>query len=95
MHSQLEIRGYKVELYVQDVGENAESNGVYDLESNEWVKKPVKGDIKPIGLNKYHIKDKAADIMTIIDDMYESLESTDDKHNMEEIGDDASYLWKR
>ena len=95
MHSQLEIRGYKVELYVQDVGENAESNGVYDLESNEWVKKPVKGDIKPIGLNKYHIKDKAADIMTIIDDMYESLESTDDKHNMEEIGDDASYLWKK
>lgn len=95
IHSQLEIRGYKVELYVQDIGEEAESNGIYDLESNEWIKKPNKEDVKPIGLNKYHIKDKAADIMTIIDGMYESLETTDDKHNMEEIGDDASYLWKK
>ena len=90
MHNQLEIRGYKVELYVQDIGEEAESNGIYDLESNEWIKKPSHDAIKPIELNKYPIKDKAADIMTIIDDMYDALSSTDDKHNIEVIGDDAS-----
>lgn len=95
MHNQLEIRGYKVELYVQDIGEEAESNGIYDLESNEWIKKPSHDAIKPIELNKYPIKDKAADIMTIIDDMYDALSSTDDKHNIEVIGDDASYLWKK
>ena len=33
--------------------------------------------------------------MTIIDDMYDALSSTDDKHNIEVIGDDASYLWKK
>lgn len=95
MHSQLEIKGYKVELYVQDVGEEAESNGVYDLESNDWIKKPSHDAIKPIELNKYPIKNKAADIMTIIDDMYDALSSTDDKHNIEVIGDDASYLWHK
>lgn len=95
MHNMLEIRGYAVELYVQDVDEVAESNGVYDLESNEWIKKPSMDSIKPIRLNKYHIKGKAADIMTIIDDMYDALSSTDDKHKIDVIGGDAKYLWNK
>ena len=33
--------------------------------------------------------------MTIIDDMYTALESTSDLHEIEEIGEDASYLWKK
>jgi hypothetical protein len=33
--------------------------------------------------------------MTIIDDMYEALASTDDSHKIEEMGDDASYLWNK
>jgi hypothetical protein len=33
--------------------------------------------------------------MTIIDDMYDALTSTDDSHKIEQIGDDANYLWKK
>ena len=94
-HSGLQIMGYQVELYVQNLGEMPESNGIYDLEENDWIKEPNPDDIKSIGLNKFSIKDKAAKIMTIIDDMYDTLASTDDLHQIEKIGDDANYLWKK
>lgn len=94
-HSELTILGFPVELYVQNLNEMPQSGGIYDLEENEWVKKPNSEDIKPIGLDKFSIKDKAAEIMTIIDDMYTALESTSDLHEIEEIGEDASYLWKK
>ena len=94
-HSGLQIMGYQVELYVQNLGEMPESNGIYDLEENDWIKEPNPDDIKSIGLNKFSIKDKAAKIMTIIDDMYDALASTDDSHQIEEMGDNASYLWKK
>lgn len=94
-HSGLQIMGYQVELYVQNLGEMPESNGIYDLEENDWIKEPNPDDIKSIGLNKFSIKDKAAKIMTIIDDMYNALNATDDSHKIETIGDDAQYLWKK
>lgn len=93
-HKNLKIMGFDVELYVQNVGEMPQSSGIYDLEENEWIEKPSGEDIKPIQLNKFPIKDKAAEIMTIIDDMYDELNSTDDKHIAETIGEDASHLWK-
>lgn len=94
-HSGLQIMGYQVELYVQNLGEMPESNGIYDLEENDWIKEPNPDDIKSIGLNKFSIKDRAAKIMTIIDDMYNALNATDDSHKIETIGDDAQYLWKK
>lgn len=93
-HKNLKIMGYDVELYVQNVGEMPESSGIYDLEENEWIEKPNGNEIHPIQLNKFPIKDKAAEIMTIIDDMYDEIHSTDDKHVIETIGEDASHLWK-
>ena len=94
-HSELTILGFPVELYVQNLGSMPQSGGIYDLEENKWLKIPNSNDIKSIGLDKFSIKDKAAEIMTIIDDMYNVLNSTDDLHEVEEIGEDASYLWKK
>lgn len=94
-HNELTLMGFPVELYVQNLGEMPQSGGIYDLEDNTWVKKPSSSDIKPIGLDKFPIKDRAAEIMTIIDDMYNVLNDTNDLHEIEEIGEDASYLWKK
>lgn len=94
-HEGLKILDYPVELYVQNLDEMPQSGGIYDLEENAWIKKPNADDIKSIGLNKFSIKDKAANIMTIIDDMYDALNSTTDSHEIEEIGDDAKYLWQK
>ena len=94
-HSDLTILGFPVELYVQNLESMPKSGGIYDLEENVWIKKPNASDIKPIGLDKFSIKDKAAEIMTIIDDMYNTLNSEGDSHRIEEIGEDAHYLWKK
>lgn len=94
-HENLRIFGHQVELYVQNLGEIPHSNGIYDLEENDWIRKPNPDEIKSIGLNKFSIKDKAAEIMTIIDNMYDALASTDDDYEVREIGDDAKYLWQK
>lgn len=94
-HEGLKIMGFPVELYVQNISDNVEAGGIYDLEENAWIRRPNPHTIKSIGLNKFNIKDKAAEIMTIIDDMYDKLSTTTDGHEIEEIGDDAHYLWDK
>jgi len=94
-HSNLKIYSFQIELYVQDMDDELDASGIYDLEENKWVRKPNMSSIGNIGLNKFYIKDKAAEIMTIIDDMYNTLDSTDDSYDIESIGEDAKYLWKR
>ena len=94
-HEGLKIMGFPVELYVQDVDDGIEAGGIYDLEENAWVRRPNPHSIKSIGLNKFSIKDKAAEIMTIIDDMYGKLSTTTDDHEVDQIGDDAHYLWDK
>lgn len=94
-HKSLKIMDYPVELYVQNIDEIPEAGGIYDLEENKWLRKPNKDDIKPIGLNKFSIKDRAATIMTIIDDMWDVLNSTDDMYDIRQLGKDASKLWDK
>ena len=95
-HEDLRIYGFPVELYVQNVGEMPESGGIYDLEENDWIKEPSEDGIEDVvGSKGDKVRDKAAKIMTIIDDMYNALYDTDDPHQVEMIGDDASYLWKK
>lgn len=91
-HESLEIYGYKVELYVEDIDAETESGGIYDLEGNEWFKKPNPDDIEEIGLEKYEIKSIAADFMTQIDDLIDGAKSTDDKHVLEKISEEAEDL---
>ena len=94
-HDTLTIYGFKVELYAQDVDEGTESGGIYDLENNKWIKEPSKGEIKPIGIEKYTIKDNASKIMTIIDNMRDAFVSAEDSHVVDEIGEDADLLWAK
>lgn len=94
-HEGLKIMGFPVELYVQDINDDIEAGGIYDLEENTWVRRPNPHTIKNIGLEKFNIKDKAAEIMTIIDEMYDTLSSTDDEYEVSKIGEDAHYLWDK
>jgi len=91
-HSNLKIYGYPVELYVEDVNAETASEGLYDLEKNDWIRKPNSDNIKQIGLDKYEIKNKSAKLMTSIDDLYDELNSTDDDAELREIGVKAHKL---
>jgi len=53
------IKGYEVELYVEDVGEEHSSSGVYSVMDDEWINKPEPIDAK-IDLDT--AKKKASDI---------------------------------
>lgn len=94
-HSNLKIYGYPVELYVEDVDAETESGGIYDLEDNSWIKKPSADAIKQIGLDKYEIKTKSAKLMTLIDDLQDEFNSTDDDAKLREIGKKAHRLLNR
>lgn len=94
-HSKLKIYGYPVELYVEDVDAETMSGGLYDLEDNSWIKKPSVDGIKQIGLDKYEIKSKSAKLMTLIDDLQDEFNSTDDDAKLREIGKKAHRLLNR
>lgn len=61
-HEDIRIKGHKVEVYLQDVGDKNRSVGVYSLLHDEWVHEPKREEIqldKDLIKKKYHqIKDK-------------------------------------
>lgn len=62
----IKIKGYDVEIYVQDIKEKHYSTGVYSLLHNKWLIKPSKDQkIKDSGM----IKTKASDYMNLIDSL--------------------------
>jgi predicted nucleotidyltransferase len=70
----IRIKGYEVELYVQDLNEENESMGVYSLIYDKWLKTPQKEDFKP---NEKKLKEKAQQWMDIIDGVLENAEDED------------------
>jgi hypothetical protein len=63
----IEIKGYDVELYAQDVNEEHISTGVYSILWDDWLVKPVKGERK---FDKKKVKQKAANIIDAYDSLY-------------------------
>ena len=60
----IKVKGYEVELYVQDDDESHASTGIYSLLNNKWEAKPSHQEIV---INKMQILDKAQNIMRDID----------------------------
>lgn len=92
-HETLNIFNYPVELYVQDVNEANAATGVYSLEKNKWVKKP--SELKDLDLDKSKIKNKAADLMTKIDDLYNSYKNKKSSSEMEQISKSVKTLYDK
>jgi hypothetical protein len=42
----IRIKGFETELYVQDANEKNESQGVYSLMDDEWIKNQIKNHLK-------------------------------------------------
>ena len=91
-HENLEIMGFPVELYVQDISADTESTAIYDLEENEWVKEPSQDEFEPIGDKRQKIKVIASKIMTKIDDMTEYFNTQTDSHKIEKLGGSVQSL---
>lgn len=68
------IKGYEVELYVQNETESHFSSGVYSVLFDEWANIPEKEDIT---IDKELLKSKAKQWMNIIDDLIDSIKDDD------------------
>ena len=68
------LKGYEVELYIQDSNEPHVSSGIYSLMENRWLKRPVN---YRLDINYELVKEKAARLMEEIDSAYDSYAEKD------------------
>jgi hypothetical protein len=73
------VKGFDVELYVQDKREPHHSTGVYSLIKNKWLKKPVKDIIE---LNRPHIEEKYNNIIALVADIESDYNQGDNMDNI-------------
>lgn len=66
----IQVKGFDVEMYFQDVNEPHHSSGTYSLAKNKWIRKPIK---KIINVDMADVQLKSADIMNIIDDLEKNM----------------------
>ena len=60
----IRIKGYEVEIYVQDINDPHEAQGLYSVLNNEWIKKPI---LDKQDFDRDNVKKKAAGLMDQID----------------------------
>lgn len=92
-HEQLKIYGFPVEMYVEDVNGDNPSSGIYSLNKNKWIVEP--NDFQDAHLNEPFIKDKAAKIMTEIDDIDDKIKKEKDNHKLEVLSTKLKKLFDK
>jgi hypothetical protein len=84
----INIKGFPIEIYCQDVSDEGVSSGVYSLLENRWLKKPSK--VKFV-LDSKALSTKAEKIMRSIDNIIQRS-STIEQEKTEE---DIKKIWKK
>ena len=78
------VKGYSVELYLEDVKSGAVTNGIYSLKKDEWIKKPDRVDPRSYDITQTKIwKDTFGKYESLKDE--ECEEFLDDLHVMRKI----------
>ena len=70
------LRGYEVEIYIQDSEEPHYASGIYSLIENGWIKKPSRFRTE---IDYETVKKKAAHLMDEIDSVYDYYAERDHK----------------
>lgn len=85
----IKIKGYDVELYVQDSNEQHLSSGVYSLLNNKWIVEPKKGKEH---IDEEQILKKSEEYAKIIDDL---VKRSKDNENVSKEVDDVKTKIKQ
>ena len=72
----IKIKGYEVEVYIQDISEEHTSSGVFSLLNNKWNVKPEKIEFTP---NEDMISEKGKSVMMLVDDLEKEVD--EDKYD--------------
>ena len=90
----IKISNYEVEVSIQDTNDLRHAikvgrmGGVYSLLNNKWIKQPEKIDFQ---IDEKDLRKKASFIMSIIDEIEDSL----DKDNYSEFKEKITTVWKK
>jgi predicted nucleotidyltransferase len=76
------VKGYEVELYVQDLNESHFSTGVYSVLFNEWIEEPSKEEVK---IDEERLQEKVQSWMDKIDNLLDTVEDEDLDQALETI----------
>jgi hypothetical protein len=80
----IKIKNYEVELYVQDINDKSISSGIYSVLNNEWVIEPNKLKT-PHDIDEKKILEKSNDFEKQIDDLVKDTKSGDEKIKQVEL----------
>ena len=72
----IKIKGYEVEVYIQDITEPHKSTGVFSLLNNKWNVKPEQFDFEP---DEDMIAEKGKSVMMMVDELEEQVD--EDKYD--------------
>jgi hypothetical protein len=84
----IKIRGYEVEVYIQDKSETHKSSGVYSLLKDKWIVRPEKVEFTP---DDKAIKEKAKSIMMSVDDLEDEI----NENKYDSFSEKISKVWDK
>lgn len=90
-HQELTVKGFPVEISVEDVKEPAKSSGVYSLEKNKWVEEPKELDASELDTEK--IKRFCAKKMTEMDSIFAKMDKEKDRKKLENLTKDLESVY--
>ena len=90
-HDELTIKGFPVEISVEDVKEPAKSSGVYSLEKNKWVEEPEELDDSDLDVGK--IKKFCAAKMNDMDMIFAKMDKERDRQKLENLTKELESIY--
>ncbi len=84
----IKIKGYEVEVYIQDIDESHKSSGVFSLLNNKWNVRPEKVEFEP---DEDALREKAKSVMMSVDD----LEDEVDEDKYEAFVEKIQKVWDK
>ena len=85
----IKFNGHEVELYFQDIHEPHVASGLFSIQDNRWIKKPVHD---PPEIDQRDVEKKAEQFRTEVELMKEALNEVDDKDDLALINKRAKKL---
>lgn len=92
-HDSLTIKGFPVEMYVEDSNSDTDPSGAYSLCKGEWIRKPV--DSNDVRFNERLVRKKAAKYITMVDDICHIIRTETDKHKSEVLSKKLETIFEK
>jgi hypothetical protein len=84
----IKIKGYEVEVYIQDIDEPHKSSGVFSLLNDKWNVRPEKVEFEP---DEEALREKAKSVMMSVDGLEEEV----DEDKYEKFHEKLNKVWDK